>query len=356
MSSSISDFLSDGVLPSSHANTFHSPFLSFTNLNPSTSTESHVSSTSWPTRVTRPPTYLQDYHFYSTTLASTSALYPLFGVLGYDKLSLSHHALIHAISSHIEPTSYTQAAMIPEWQQALKAELHALEENGTWSLTALPPGKRAMGCQWVYKLKFRANGSLEQHKAHLVAKGYTQQGVDYIDTFSPIAKLVTIKLLLVLVAIHGWFLVQLDVNNAFLHSDLTEEVYMSLPKGYPHEGETLPSNNVCRLHKSIIYGLEQASRQWFAKFSGVLLDKGFTQSASYHSLFTKRNGESFLALLVYVDDIVIASNDYRTIEKLKTFLDSQFKLKDLGQLKYFLGLEVARSRKGIFVSQRHYAL
>ncbi|RVW93254.1 Retrovirus-related Pol polyprotein from transposon RE2 [Vitis vinifera] len=337
----------DGVLPSSHANTFHSPFLSFTNLNPSTSTESHVSSTSWPTRVTRPPTYLQDYHFYSTTLASTSALYPLFGVLGYDKLSLSHHALIHAISSHIEPTSYTQAAMIPEWQQALKAELHALEENGTWSLTALPPGKRAMGCQWVYKLKFRANGSLEQHKAHLVAKGYTQQGVDYIDTFSPIAKLVTIKLLLVLVAIHGWFLVQLDVNNAFLHSDLTEEVYMSLPKGYPHEGETLPSNNVCRLHKSIIYGLEQASRQWFAKFSGVLLDKGFTQSASYHSLFTKRNGESFLALLVYVDDIVIASNDYRTIEKLKTFLDSQFKLKDLGQLKYFLGLEVARSRKAL---------
>ena len=185
----------------------------------------------------------------------------------------------------------------------------------------------------MYKLKFRVDGSLEWHKTHLVAKGYTQQeGVDYIDTFSLVAKLATIKLLLALADIHSWFLVQLDINNAFLHGDLIEEVYMSLPQGYPHEGETLPSNNVCRLHKSI-YGLKQASRQWFAKFSSFLLDKGLT----------KRNGESFLALLMYVDDIVIVDNDYRTIEKLKTFLDSQFKLKDLGQFKYFLGLEVANS-------------
>ena len=169
--------------------------------------------------------------------------------------------------------------------------------------------------------------------------------MDYIDTFSPVVKLVIVKLLLALAAIHSWFLVQLEVNNAFFHGDLTEEVYMSLPQGYSHEEETLPSNTVCRLHKSI-YGLKQASRQWFAKFSSFLLDKGFT----------KRNGESFFALLVYVDHIVINDNDYRTIEKLKTFLDNQFKLKDLGQLKYFLGLEVARSRKGIFVNQRHYAL
>ena len=103
------------VLPSSHANTFHSPFPSFINSNPTTSTKSPVSSTSQPTRVTRPPTYLQDYHCHSTTLASTATLYPLFGVLSYDKLSPSHCALVHTISSHVEPTSYTQATMIPEW-------------------------------------------------------------------------------------------------------------------------------------------------------------------------------------------------------------------------------------------------
>ena len=143
----ISDFLSDSVLPSSHASTFHSHFPSFIDSNPTTSTKSPVSSTSRPTRVTRPPTYLQDYHCYSATLASTTTLYPLSSVLGYDKLSPSHRALIHAISSHVESTSYTQVAMILEWQQAMRVELHAVEENGTWSLTTLPLGKRVMGCK-----------------------------------------------------------------------------------------------------------------------------------------------------------------------------------------------------------------
>ncbi|RVW77702.1 putative glutathione S-transferase parC [Vitis vinifera] len=119
----------------------------------------------------------------------------------------------------------------------MKVELYTLEENRTWSLTTLPSSKRAMGCKWVYKLKFRVDGSLEWYKAHIVAKWYTQQeSVGYIDTISPIAKLVTIKLLLALATIHGRFLVQLDVNNAFLHDDLTEEVYMSLPQGYHHKG------------------------------------------------------------------------------------------------------------------------
>ena len=112
----ISDFLSDSVLPSSHANTFRSLFPSFTYYNPATTIESPVSFISRLTRVTRPPTYLQDYHYYSTTLTSTSTSYPLSGVPGYDKLSPSHRALVHAISSHVEPTSYTQATMISEWQ------------------------------------------------------------------------------------------------------------------------------------------------------------------------------------------------------------------------------------------------
>ena len=115
LSSSIYDFLSNNILPSSRASTFHSLFPSSTNSNPTTSTKSLISSTSRPTCVTKPPTYLQDYYCYFTTLAPIFVLYPLFSVLGYDKLSPSHRALIHAISSHVEPTSYTQATMIPKW-------------------------------------------------------------------------------------------------------------------------------------------------------------------------------------------------------------------------------------------------
>ena len=130
---------------------------------------------------------------------------------------------------------------------------------------------------------------------------------------------------------------------------------MSLPLGLHHEGEPLSVNTICKLHKSL-YGLKQASRQWFSKFSSVLVSTGFKQSASDNSLFVKINGNSFIALLVYVDDIVITSNDQENVDELKKFLNGCFKLKDLGNLKYFLGLKVGRSSKGISVSQRHYAL
>ncbi|RVX19233.1 Retrovirus-related Pol polyprotein from transposon RE1 [Vitis vinifera] len=286
----------------------------------------------------------------------SSTCHPLSQVLDYHKLSTPHTTLVNAISSNFEPTTYAKAAVILEWQAAMSEELRALKENSTWSLTTLPHGKHTVGCKWVYRIKYRADGTIEQYKARLVAKGYTQQeGVDYLDTFSPVAKLVTVKVLLALAAVHSWSLTQLDVNNAFLHGDLHEEVYMSLPPGLYHEGESLPINTVCKLHKSL-YGLKQASRQWFSKFSSVLVSTGFKQSASDNSLFVKINGNSFIALLIYVDDIVITSNDHENVDELKKFLNGCFKLKDLGNLKYFLGLEVGRSSKGISVSQRHYAL
>ena len=201
-------------------------------------------------------------------------------------------------------------------------------------------------------MKYKANGSIERYKARLVAKGFTQQeGLDFIDNFSLVAKMTTVKTLLAISAVRGWHLVQLDVNNAFLHGDLHEEVYMQLPQGFHSKGEHL----VCKLHKSL-YGLKQASRQWYSKFSSVILKHGFKQSKADYSLFTKKFNGSFIALLVYVDDILIASNNVQAVNELKVSLDKHFKLKDLGGLKYFLGLEVARSDKGISLNQRKYAL
>ena len=162
--------------------------------------------------------------------------------------------------------------------------------------------------------------------------------------------MVTVKLFLSLVAVQSWTFHQLDVNNAFLHDDLHEEVYMCLPPGLPNKGEL-----VCKLNKSS-YGLKQASRQWYSKFSTTLLQHGFLQSKADYSLFTKHSGASFMALLVYVDEILIANNDPQSIADLKVLLNKVFKLKDLGCLKYFLGLEVARSENGISLCQRKYAL
>ena len=234
----------------------------------------------------------------------------------------------------------------------MTAEIKALEHNQTWVLTSLPPGKRTVGCKWVYKTKFKANGDIERHKARLVAKGYTQtEGLDYFDTFSPVAKMTSLRVLLSIAAAKNWHLHQLDVNNAFLHGDLNEEVYMELPQGFLSSQPNL----VCKLQKSL-YGLKQASRQWYSKLSTTLLSYGYRHSTSDHSLFFKASVSSFTAILVYVDDVIITGNDMTEINTVKQQLDAKFSIKDLGELRYFLGLELARSKDGIFLCQRKFAL
>ncbi|KAL0461671.1 UNVERIFIED_CONTAM: Retrovirus-related Pol polyprotein from transposon RE2 [Sesamum latifolium] len=132
-----------------------------------------------------------------------------------------------------EPRSFAEATKHSEWREAMKAEIHALEKNNTWKLTPLPAGKRTIGCKWVFKTKLRTDGRVERYKARLVAKGYNQvEGIDYTDSFSPVAKAVTVRLFLTLAATNGWALQQLDVNNAFLHGYLDEDIFMTPPEGY----------------------------------------------------------------------------------------------------------------------------
>ena len=309
------------------------------------------------TRSVKRPSYLQEFHCnqvasvqpFSSSQSGTS--HPLSSHVSYHHLSPSYKTFCRAISSLVEPQFYYQAVSDPQWQAAMATEIAALEANTTWTLTPLPDGKKTIGCKWVYKIKYKANGSIERYKARLVTKGFTQkEGIDYFETFSPVAKMVSVKVLLVVATNKGWFLSQLDVNNAFLHGDLDEEVYMALPQGFHNQREV-----VCKLNKSI-YGLKQASRQWFAKFSSTLIQLGFIQSKADYSLFTRRHGDIFMILLVYVDDVLIACNDKAEVDRFKVMLDDKFKLKDLDDLKYFLGLEVARLDKGIAICQRKYTL
>jgi hypothetical protein len=156
--------------------------------------------------------------------------YPLCNFVSYHRYSPQHYSFTAAISQDVEPKGYAEAASHSHWQEAMQSELAALEANKTWSLTSLPPGKTPIGCRWVYKIKRHSDGTIERYKARLVAKGYTQlEGIDYHDTFSPTAKMVTVQCLLALATAQNWFLHQLDVHNAFLHGDLHEEIYMSPP-------------------------------------------------------------------------------------------------------------------------------
>ncbi|XP_010501746.1 PREDICTED: uncharacterized protein LOC104779049 [Camelina sativa] len=307
-----------------------------------------------PKRVSRPPGYLQDYQCYSM---QESTKHPISQVLSYSKLSDSFCAYVNALTKYPTPTSYSQASKIKEFCDAMDVEIVALKRAHTWDVCSLPPGKTVIGCKWVYIVKLNANGSLERYKARLVAKGYTQkEGLDYVETFSPVARMATVKFLLAFAAPRKWFLDQLDVSNAFLNGDLKEEIYMSLPPGYgPKEGESFPPNAVCKLRKSL-YGLKQASRQWFLKLSESLVSLGFQGGTGDDTLFTRKTRDVHMAVLVYVDDIIIASSSSSATVSITMAMKETFKLRDLGPPKYFLGLEVARTSAGIYVCQRKYVL
>ncbi|KAK1561349.1 hypothetical protein QYE76_037225 [Lolium multiflorum] len=235
----------------------------------------------------------------------------------------------------------------------MEQEYQALLRNETWTLVPPPPRVNVIDSKWVFKVKKHSDGTIERYKARLVARGFRQRyGLDYEDTFSPVVKPTTIRLLLSIAVTRGWFLRQLDVQNAFLHGLLEEEVYMRQPPGFSDPDRP---DHICRLTKAL-YGLKQAPRAWHARLATALRAHGFTLSAADSSLFLLQKTAVTMYLLVYVDDIILVSSSQFAATALIRSLGADFAVKDLGQLHYFLGVEVASRGAGLVMTQKKYSL
>ncbi|KAL2245843.1 UNVERIFIED_CONTAM: Retrovirus-related Pol polyprotein from transposon RE2 [Sesamum indicum] len=244
-------------------------------------------------RISRKPIWLEDF---ISNVTNSCIIHPCNAAYTY---------FVASMSIFQEPKSYHEAMQHQEWLDAMKTEITTLENNHTWSLVPLPAGKKPIGCKWF-------GGKVQSSPG---AKGFSQiAGVDYTDNFSPIAKLITVRVLLAVAAAYGWPLHQMDVNNAFLHGYLEEDLYMEPPEGY-----SVQPGLVCKLERSL-YGLKQASRQWNVELTLKLTDFGFSQLAYDHCLFTKTTDIGLVALLVYVDDIVVTAPSLELIQSVKTYL------------------------------------
>lgn len=208
----------------------------------------------------------------------------------------------------------------------MRLEFEELTGNGTWDIVQLPPGKNPIGCKWVYKIKYNADGIVERYKARLVVRGDTQiEGIDFHEMFSHVVKMSTVKTLVVVAVKKQWPMYQLDVNKAFLHGDLDKEVFMKVPPGLlVSSSSTVPL--ACKLKKSL-YRLRQASGLWYAKLSHDLCSRGYTHSLNDYSLFHKGSSESLVLLSIFVDDIILTGCDLAELDALKYFLhvESRFK-------------------------------
>lgn len=258
-----------------------------------------------------------------------------------------------AVTPPLQPATVTEAKRYKEWREALANEINSLIQLGTWELVEKPPNANVIGCKWVFKIKENSDGSLDRYKARLVAKGFHQRpGVDFGETFSPVVKPVTVRLVLSLAVSQKWLVKQYDVSNAFLHGQLNEPVYMQQPPGFVDD--TKP-NHVCRLRRSL-YGLKQAPRQWNNCLKEALLQFGFLQSKLDTSLFIFRRDSEVLYCLTYVDDLLITGTSEVLERELQRHLKLKFLLKDLGRLHYFLGIQAHWHNDSLLLTQQKYVL
>ncbi|CAK9821232.1 Retrovirus-related Pol polyprotein from transposon TNT 1-94 [Anthophora plagiata] len=242
------------------------------------------------------------------------------------------------------PTTYTEAIMSDDtskWKRAMDEEMLALEENHTWTLCALPQGKRAIGCKWVFSIKNDAAGNLKRYKARLVAKGFRQRaGIDYFDTFAPVVRYESIRILLAIAAKKDYEIMKFDVKTAFLYGDLQEEIYLDQPPGY--KNDRLP-DAVFKLHRSL-YGLKQSPKCWNEKFTKFLKEFNLVNIASDQCVFVGVVNSSKVYLVLYVDDGLIVSENESAIKRVLNYLESNFKI-TVDHADEFLGFEIKRDRE-----------
>ncbi|KAH9746316.1 hypothetical protein KPL70_004379 [Citrus sinensis] len=263
----------------------------------------------------------------------------------------------YLLTENGEPTTFHEAlesSDVALWMTAMQEEIKALHKNKTWELVPLPHGRKAIGNKWVYKIKRDGNDQVERYRARLVVKRYAQKEcIDFNEIFSPVVRLTTVRIVLAMCATFDLHLEQLDVKTAFLHGELEEEIYMLQPEGFTETGK---ENLVCRLNKSL-YGLKQAPMCWYKRFDSFIMSLGYNRLSSDHCAYYKRfEDNDFIILLLYVDDMLVASPNKDRAQELKAQLAKEFEMKDLGPANKILGMQIHRDKNNrkIWLSQKNY--
>ncbi|BFG37724.1 hypothetical protein CerSpe_239980 [Prunus speciosa] len=254
--------------------------------------------------------------------------------------------------SLIEPKSVTHALADNDWILAMQDELNQFERNDVWYLVPRPKDSNVIGTKWIFRNKTDEKGQIMRNKARLVAQGYTQvEGLDFDETFAPVARLESVRLLLSIACHLRFKLHQMDVKSAFLNGVLQEEVYVEQPAGFQ---DPIHPNHVYRLKKAL-YGLKQAPRAWYDRLSTHLLQKGYTRGSIDKTLFVKQTKHDLMVAQVYVDDIVFGSTSDILVKEFHEVMQTEFEMSMFGELNYFLGLQVQQFNGGMFISQTKYA-
>ncbi|KAJ9551954.1 LOW QUALITY PROTEIN: hypothetical protein OSB04_015999 [Centaurea solstitialis] len=253
--------------------------------------------------------------------------------------------------SENEPKEIDDALRDPAWVSAMQEELAEFIRNNVWLLVPRPRKRTIIGSKWIFRNKLDEIGTIIRNKARLVAQGYRQEeGIDYDETFAPVARLEAIRLFLAFAAHMNFKVYQMDIKNAFLNGKLNEEVYVAQPPGFV---DPKFPDHVYKLNKAL-YGLKQAPRAWYDTLSTFLLSKGFVRGKIDSTLFLKKYPKHILLVQIYVDDIIFGSTNPKLCEKFELLMKSEYKMSMMGELTFFLGLQIKQSEKGIFINQGKY--